>query len=79
MHKSSYLRMEYLINWYKPYWDRQGETIKILDIGSYNQNGTYRELLNSDRYVYTGLDMEKGPNVDIVPKDIYAWEDIMVS
>lgn len=76
MHKSSYLRMEYLINWYKPYWDRQGETIKILDIGSYNQNGTYRELLNSDRYVYTGLDMEKGPNVDIVPKDIYAWEEL---
>lgn len=76
MHKSSYLRMDYLLNWYKPYWDRPDEKVKILDIGSYDQNGTYRKCFKEQRYLYTGLDLEKGPNVDVVPDNIYLWKEL---
>ena len=27
-------------------------------------------------YIYKGLDMEAGPNVDLVPKNAYIWEEI---
>ena len=49
---------------------------KVLDVGSYNVNGCYRELFNNDNFRYSGLDMEKGPNVDIIPKSSYIWEEI---
>lgn len=75
MHKSSYLRMEYLLNWYRPYWDNK-DKIRILDIGSYNQGGTYRDCFLNEKYSYFGLDMVAGPNVDIVPANIYVWNEI---
>lgn len=77
MHKSSYLRMEYLLNYYEPLWKSESSTsIRVLDIGSYDQNGTYRDLFTDSNIIYTGLDMSMGPNVDIVPKDIYSWDAI---
>lgn len=76
MHKSSYLRMEHLIRHYEPYFTQNKESIKVLDIGSYDVNGTYRQILTNPRYEYTGMDMAAGPNVDIVPKDIYHWDEI---
>ena len=76
MHRSSYERMQFLLEYYKPYWYKN-ETIKVLDIGSFDQNGTYRDLfVNNDKIFYTGLDMVPGPNVDIVHKDIYSWSEI---
>lgn len=52
------------------------ETVKVLDIGSYDVNGTYRGIFDTSEWQYTGLDMEAGPNVDIVPKDPYHWDSI---
>ncbi|MBP3505378.1 MAG: methyltransferase domain-containing protein [Lachnospiraceae bacterium] len=75
MHKSSFLRMEYLLKWYKPLWDNNN-IVNILDVGSYDQNGTYKVLFSEHRYKYTGLDLEIGPNVDVVPNDIYSWDEI---
>lgn len=77
MHKSSYLRMEYLLNYYKPLWQNaDANPVKILDIGSYDQNGTYKKLFDGANIVYSGLDMSPGPNVDIVPRDLYSWDEI---
>lgn len=77
MHRSSYLRMEYLLNYYRPIWKKENTVpAKVLDIGSYDQNGTYKELFRDTAVSYTGLDMTKGPNVDIVPKDVYQWNEI---
>lgn len=77
MHKSSYLRMEYLLNYYKPLWKIDNSTpINVLDIGSYNQNGTYKDIFYEENIFYKGLDMKMGPNVDIVPEDIYSWNEI---
>ena len=49
---------------------------KILDIGSYDVNGNYRGIFIDERFEYTGLDMEDGPNVDIVPHSPYQWSEI---
>ena len=76
MHTSSYKRMKHLLDWYNPYWDNKQEKIEILDIGSYDQNGVHRKLFNDVRYIYMGLDLVDGPNVDIVPKDTYKWDEI---
>ncbi len=76
MHISSFNRMKYLLEWYKEYWDSGDDNIEILDIGSYDQNGTQKGLFEDKRYSYTGLDMVEGPNVDIVPKDVYSWEEL---
>ena len=48
----------------------------VLDVGSYDVNGCYRELFESRGIRYTGLDMESGPNVDLVAARPYLWEDI---
>lgn len=39
---------------------------KILEIGSYDVNGSIREILQSDQTEYTGVDLCEGKGVDIV-------------
>jgi SAM-dependent methyltransferase len=46
----------------------------ILDVGSYDVNGSYKPLLAGKNY--TGLDIEAGPNVDIVEPESYNWKSI---
>lgn len=75
MHSSSMLRMKWFLDNYKQYFPHSGEKIRVLDLGSYNVNGCYRELM-SEEFEYCGIDIEKGPNVDIVLKDAYNWESI---
>lgn len=50
--------------------------IQILDVGSLNVNGCYKPLFSAPRYSYTGIDIEEGPNVDIVLQSPYFWENI---
>ena len=76
MHRSSYLRMEHLVRYYEGYFNKDKEIIKVLDIGSFDMNGTYKDIFKSPCYHYTGMDMAGGPNVDIVPDDIYSWAEI---
>jgi len=45
----------------------------VLDVGSYDVNGTFRPLVSGMGWGYTGLDIRSGPNVDIVASDAYAW------
>ncbi len=51
---------------------------KILDVGSLDNHGdfNYRAIFNEKNWNYTGLDIEKGNNVDIVVTDIYNWFEI---
>lgn len=57
----------------------------LLDVGSYDVNGTYRPLVERKGWQYTGLDVCVGPNVDIVSPDPYhfpladAAYDIVIS
>jgi len=67
------LRMEWFVNNYLSSSVSQSTEISILDVGSYNVNGCYKTLLQHPRFLYQGLDMESGPNVDIVAERPYQW------
>ena len=75
MHPSSLLRMTWFRDTYLTRTPLSGK-INVLDVGSYDVNGSYKELFPGDRFTYTGLDMEQGPNVDICPKNPYIWTEI---
>ena len=66
MHESSYLLMSYFINTYLT-----TSPLTILDIGSFDPNLNYYRLC-SDHF-YSGLDITKGPGVNIVSKDLYHY------
>ena len=59
--------------------------IMVLDIGSADVNGSYREVFAKPAYRYIGADMAPGPGVDIVLSDPYklpltdASVDIVIS
>lgn len=52
------------------------ESLKVLDVGSClatGQTDTYRNLMRSERWEYTGLDLYDGNNVDIVASDPFVY------
>ena len=61
MHYSAHLNAE---KFYHKYCEKNIENKKILDVGSYDVNGTMKPIFEKGQYV--GLDMESGPNVDVV-------------
>lgn len=71
MHSSSCLRME----WFVKNYLNDDKAMHVLDVGSYAVSGfgSYRHLFNESKYVYKGLDIEAGPNVDIVATTPYSW------
>lgn len=73
MHHSSMLRMEWFVN---QFLANEGRRLSVLDIGSYDVNGTYKQYFDPSKFEYVGLDMEKGPNVDVVPASPYVWNEI---
>ena len=67
MHLSSYKHMQQLVDRYlSPLTSAQ-----IYDLGSYDVNGSYRPLFLREGWVYKGIDLEAGPNVDIVLQSPY--------
>lgn len=75
MHKSSFQSMEKFKNNYL----NTEDSLNILDIGSYDDSGTsynYGRFLREDNWKYQGMDIQEGPNVDIVVSDIYNWVEI---
>jgi hypothetical protein len=45
---------------------------KLLDVDSFDVNGSYKPLFASTKAEYIGLDMEAGPNVDIAVSNPYC-------
>ena len=54
----------------------EGRPLKVLDIGSQDVNGTFKPLFNRTGWNYVGLDIEAGPNVDLIPEEPYYWDEI---
>lgn len=61
MHASSYEHMRDLVARHLV----KSEPLRIVDIGSYDVNGTYRPLFDNPGWSYTGVDLAAGPGVDI--------------
>ena len=75
MHRSSFLTMKKFRDDYL----KSNDILKILDIGSFDSSKNsynYRQFFNKKDWDYFGLDIQKGPNVDIVVSDIYNWKEI---
>ena len=70
MHASSYRIMKRLIERIPS----GSEPLSVLDVGSFDVNGTYRDLI-PDAWSYVGLDIRPGPNVDVVVADPYNWAE----
>ncbi|MHA2366120.1 MAG: class I SAM-dependent methyltransferase [Candidatus Hodarchaeales archaeon] len=70
MHKSSLQMIENFLIGY----GNENET--VLDIGSCDINGNMRKMVKDMGMKYTGIDVCKGPNVDIVVEDPYDWKEI---
>lgn len=62
MHLSSLQHVERLVKKYLADKDQ----LNIVDIGSYDVNGSYKQFFNKPNWHYTGIDLEPGPNVDVV-------------
>ncbi len=83
MHGSSYNLMEEFVRGYL----NRANILNIYDIGSRavsGKNGTYYNLFDENKWVYKGVDIKAGDNVDIVVKP-YEWDiedgvaDVVVS
>jgi SAM-dependent methyltransferase len=71
MHQSSMRAMSEFVSTHLAAY--AGRPLQILDIGSMNVNGTYRELMADPNWRYTGVDMAGGPGVDLVLPSPYDW------
>jgi SAM-dependent methyltransferase len=61
MHYSAYANTE---KFYNKYCEKGIEEKNILDVGSYDVNGSVKPIFAKGKYI--GMDMFKGPNVDVV-------------
>ena len=69
MHPESYDEMSRLVATYLSPED----PLRVLDLGSYDVNGSYRPLFAKEKWRYEGADSSRGPNVDHVLTDPYRW------
>ena len=69
MHQSAMLMGERFFNCYGKF--SSNSTIKILDVGSYDINGSLRTVCNIPNAEYIGADTRAGKGVDVVLKDPY--------
>jgi SAM-dependent methyltransferase len=51
----------------------------VLDLGSYDVNGSYRPLFDRPGWRYRGIDLVAGPNVDIVLESAYRFPLVSAS
>jgi SAM-dependent methyltransferase len=74
MHKHS---LDTMARFRRDYVDaRRNEPLVIVDIGSADLNGSYRELFALPPWRYVGVDLAAGENVDVVLSDPYRWREL---
>jgi SAM-dependent methyltransferase len=69
MHKSSLEHVSRLVDSYLS----NAQAINVLDIGSYDVNGSYKQFFSKPGWKYTGVDLAAGPNVDVVLTSPYRF------
>lgn len=72
MHASSF---ENMVKCYRRYVSGnaafQGRTLRVLDIGGADVNGSYSEIFSGPDFEYVGADLKAGPGVSLVLDDPY--------
>jgi SAM-dependent methyltransferase len=78
MHASSLAKMASFFRTYADQFPRENGVCKLLEVGSKTYRGqpNYRELIDKEWIRYTGLDLEAGENVDLVPERGYVWPEL---
>ena len=76
MHLSSYEKMKAFIDTYLIKY--VNKPLKVLEVGSrvIPPQISQRNLFENNKWIYKGLDIEHGENVDIVPSNSYDWQEI---
>ena len=77
MHTSSHEKLAAFVTTYLT--DFRDQSLTILDVGSQvvaDQPLSYKPLFNAPAWKYTGLDVEAGLNVDVVPANDYRWDEL---
>ena len=74
MHRSSMDKMQSFRQ--KHLLPFQGKKLKILDLGSFDHNGSYRHMFEDPAWTYFGADLVAGDGVDVVLPDPYRWSNI---
>lgn len=67
MHLSSLEHVDRLVSRYL----KSKTNLHVVDIGSYDVNGSYKQFFNRPGWRYTGIDLSSGPNVDVVLSSPY--------
>ncbi|MBK7169031.1 MAG: methyltransferase domain-containing protein [Gammaproteobacteria bacterium] len=76
MHDSSLRKIEAFCRDYLG--AHRASALEIVDLGARNVDGmrTYRRFFDAPAWRYRGLDIEPGPNVDLVVADPYRWDGL---
>ena len=75
MHHSSLHRMKRFAEIYLK--DKVNQKLHVVDFGSQIISGeSYKQFFNNPNWIYTGVDIAPGRNVDCVLKDMYKWSEI---
>ena len=69
MHRNSIEHMRALV---ERYLDRDAKLL-IGDVGSFDYTGSYRALFQRPNWTYHGIDLNEGPNVDVVLSSPYNF------
>ena len=78
MHTSAKIKAELFVKHYLQHLPRQDGQVRVLEVGSksYLDQDTLRYLFTDAPFHYTGLDIEAGKNVDLVPADTFIWDEL---
>ena len=75
MHHSSLHRMKRFVDLFLA--SKVNQKLHIIDFGSQVVSGSsYKPLFSNPNWIYTGVDIVPGANVDLVLKEMYKWSEI---
>jgi SAM-dependent methyltransferase len=74
MHLSSLINMERFRDKYLA--EHLGKRLDIVDLGSTEIGACYRPIFEKPSWNYVGVDLQPGPNVSLVLKKPYDWQEI---
>ena len=74
MHPESLKNMQWFYDSYlAPHLEGADDKATVVDIGSMDVNGTYRQIFDAANFDYVGVDLAAGKGVDVVAKNPYSY------